>query len=195
MLIESSVSRASSWHAYNSWMRRLPSCLAKRLTNWLRSKALVRFNSMLSSAKLDSLFSVIVDRKYLIPFVCLDPKCFSFCAVPPFKWNRCQSYFHARARAGGGVTRLASCAAFTCTRTLEIFCHKCPMSHNIYFKTKLPTGVATRVARHFSEVAAATPCQPVEPPLSPRHLDTKMTLWKESDAEWNMCVRNKSIVQ
>ena len=30
-------------------------------------------DSMLSAAKLDSLFSVIVDRKYLIPSVCLDP--------------------------------------------------------------------------------------------------------------------------
>ena len=42
--------------------------------------ALVRFDSMLSTAKLDSLFSVIVDRKYFIPSV-LGAECFSFCAV------------------------------------------------------------------------------------------------------------------
>ena len=110
---------------------------------------------MLSTAKLDSLFSVIVDRKYLIPSVYLGPNASRFCAVP-FKWNRRQSYFQARARVGGGVTRLASCAAFTCTRTLGIFSHKCPMSHNFSFKTKLPTGVA----RLFFRVAVATPCHP-----------------------------------
>ena len=53
-----------------------------------------------------------------------------------------------RSRQGrGGVTRRASCAAFTCTRTLETFSHKCQMSHNFSFKTKLPTGVAAGVAR------------------------------------------------
>ena len=92
---------------------------------------------------------------YLIPSV-LGSECFSFCAVP-FKWNLRQSYFHARARDGGGVTRRASCAAFTCTRTLETFSHKCPMSHNFSFKTKLPTGVAAGVARPILRVAVATP--------------------------------------
>ena len=47
--------------------------------------------------------------------------------------------FHARTRARGGVTRLASCAAFPCTRTLGILFYKCPTSQNFAFKTKLPT--------------------------------------------------------
>jgi len=97
-------------------------------------------------------------RPHLIPSV-LGSECFSFCAVP-FKWNLRQSYFHTRARAGGGVTRRASCAAFTCTRTLETFSHKCQMSYNFSFKTKLPTGVAAGVARPIFRVVVATPCHP-----------------------------------
>ena len=119
---------------------------------------------MLSTAKLDSLFSVIVDRKYLIPSLGPNASCFA-----PSRSNEIAAN-HISTLAPYRVIRFASCAPFTCTRTLEIFSHKFPMSHNFSFITKLLTGVVAGVARLFLGWQLPPHATPVDPALLDRYL-------------------------